>query len=377
MTDTQTQTEIERTRTWHADPERVRVEDAEDGLFAIRMPLASTAEARDGRALGGDIIEGWRQQIEDEPLPLFLDHGFDGLSTHRYGALSKVGYWTDPEVVERNGELELETSAVMADPDELDGDVGAITRCLRWLRTQAELGIPLASSAGWSENTGDRDVPGGYDLMEASIVGIPSDERTTTASADPVAVARAVEVASEDFDAEAFYDELTRTMTDTDDAGEEPADGRDAPDGDPAEWRMTEAKYDRLMQRMDTLEAKNDEELEMLSDIHESDYDGDDDDDNDDDRDEQPDDERDGGDDDGGDDVDDTETETRTVEIDGEAVDAEEALERLRSVADEGPDAGESETRDVGEDDEDEGDEETRESEPGEQNDGPTFSFTE
>lgn len=376
MTDTQTDTQIERTRTWHADPERVRVEDAEDGLFAIRMPLASTAEARDGRALGGDIIEGWRQQIEDEPLPLFLDHGFDGLSTHRYGALSKVGYWTDAEVVERNGELELEASAVMADPDELDGDVGAITRCLRWLRTQAELGIPLASSAGWSENTGDRDVPGGYDLMEASIVGIPSDERTTTSSADPVAVARAVEAASEDFDAEAFYDELTRTMTDTDDAGEEPADDRDAPDGDPAEWRMTEAKYDRLMQRMDTLEAKNDEELEMLREMYDGDgEDNEADEDDDDDRDEQPDDERDGGDDD----VDETErAETRTVEIDGEAVDPEEALERLRSVADDSPDPGESETRNVVEDDEDEaGDEETRESEPDEQNDGPTFSFTE
>lgn len=196
-------------RNHTAEPDRVRVEDDADGLFRLRLPLASTAEARDGRALDTDVVRGWREQIDAEPLPLFLDHGKSGLAEGRYGALGKVGYWTDPELVERDDAVDLEADAVVADPHELDEDIGEIREALAWLRTQAELGMPIATSAGWSEDVGDRDPPGGTDLMEGSIVGIPSDERTTSAAAsDPVAVARAVEEASEGFDARAFLREL-------------------------------------------------------------------------------------------------------------------------------------------------------------------------
>lgn len=371
MTDTD-QT-VEHRRTWTADPEAVRVEDAGEGLFSIRMPLASTAEARDGRALERERIEGWREQIAAEPLPLFLDHGNDGLSRHRYGALSKVGYWTDPELVERDDGVDLEAAAVVADPAELDDDVGGIREALAWLRTQAELGIPIASSAGWSEDTGSRDVPGGYDLMEGSIVGIPSDERTTTASAsaDPVALARAVNAASEEFDGEAFLRELNgnrdESMSDddtpADDAGDETEENREEKD-----------KYDRLAERVDELHEKNDRELEILREMNGDGDDGegeDDEDDADDENADEPDEQS---------EADTDDTAGRSVTIDGEEVDPDEALERLRDAASDAEPA-DSETRNVGDDADTEAEEtetdEQRDDEPDTNDDEtPSFSFS-
>jgi len=56
-------------RTYSADPDRVAVreptdEDDADGLFRIRMPVSSTAEARDGDAFSRDRLEGWVRQID-------------------------------------------------------------------------------------------------------------------------------------------------------------------------------------------------------------------------------------------------------------------------------------------------------------------------
>jgi len=103
-----TDTTVEHRRRHTAEPGDVRVDDDEDGFFRIRMPLASSDEARDGRALERSIIEGWRDQIAAEPLPLFLDHGHSGVAEHRYGALGKVGYWEEPEIVERDSAVDLE-----------------------------------------------------------------------------------------------------------------------------------------------------------------------------------------------------------------------------------------------------------------------------
>ena len=225
-------TTVEHRRRHTAEPGDVRVDDDEGDFFRIRMPLASSDEARDGRALERSIIEGWRDQIAAEPLPLFLDHGHSGVAEHRYGALGKVGYWEEPELVERDGALDLEADAVIADPDAIGEDAGTIREALTWLRTQAELGMPISSSAGWNEDTGDRDVPGGADLMEGSIVGIPSDPRTTTAGADAATVARAAEAASDGFDAATFLRELkgrddSDPVYDVDDAVRWPVDGAD------------------------------------------------------------------------------------------------------------------------------------------------------
>lgn len=383
-----TQETVQHRRTHTADPDRVRVRDDGDGFFRIRMPLASTDEARDGRALERGVVEGWHEQMAAEPLPLFLDHGNDDLSRHRYGALSKVGYWDDPELVERNGEVELEADAVVADPNELDDDVGHIREALAWLRTQAELGLPIASSAGWSEDTGNRDVPGGYDLMEGSIVGIPSDERTTTASADPVALARAVEAASEEFDAETFLRELGAgddqtteddTMTEDTESDEDVADDVEPDtehDDEPDDEREGEKdKYDRLSERVDELHEKNDRELELLREMAgDGDGDGDDDEDDEDDEDDGEREET----ADESDDVEADEAEARSVVIDGETVSADEALDRLREAAESDPDPDDSETRDVGDDSDAEDEaapDESRDDEPDTDTE-PSFSFT-
>lgn len=371
---------VEHRRAWTHSPDRVRVEEAGDGLFSIRMPLASTAEARDGRALERDVIEGWREQIEAEPLPLFLDHGHGDLTQHRYGQLGRIGYWDNPETVERdNGVVDLVADATVVDPDSLDDGAGHYREALSWLRTQAEL-LPMASSAGWSEDTGDRDVPGGYDLMEGSLVGIPSDERTTTASADPMALARAVDAASEGFDTEAFLralnandDIMTDDDTPADDAGDETEENREEKD-----------KYDRLMDRMDEIRDMNERELEMLESMASYDEDDDSEDDDSEDGDEEenadePDEENEA--DDDADGVD--EKSRSTVTIDGEEVDADEALDRLRQAAADDPETDEPKTRDVGEDADSETDgegegaaaDETRDGDADGENE-PTFSFS-
>ena len=195
-------------RTYSADPGRVEVRepidaDDSDGLFRIRMPVSSTREARDGEAFSRDRLEGWVRQIEAGDVGVFLDHGRT-VGESRYSALGKLGYWADPAVEDRDAGAELVADAVLMDPAELNADLGDIRTALETLRAQAEAGVPLASSVGWSEDTGDRDVPGGSDLLEISVVGIPSDPSTTTASTDSVALARAVSAASDGFDPDAF-----------------------------------------------------------------------------------------------------------------------------------------------------------------------------
>lgn len=205
-------------RTYSADPGRIEVRDPADaddgdGLFRIRMPVSSTLEARDGEAFSRDRLEGWVRQIESGDVGVFLDHGRSDVGGSRYSALGKLGYWADPAVEDRDAGAELVADAVLMDPAELDADLGDLRAALETLRAQASAGIPLASSVGWSEETGGRDVPGDSDLLEISIVGIPSDPTTTTASTDSVALARAVSAASEGFDPEAFaetYRAITR-----------------------------------------------------------------------------------------------------------------------------------------------------------------------
>jgi len=218
-------------RTYSADPDRVEVreptdDDDSDGLFRIRMPVSSTREARDGKAFTRDRLRGWVRQIEAGDVGVFLDHGRT-VGESRYSALGKLGYWADPAVEDRDVGAELVADAVLMDPAELDADLGDLRSAVATLRAQAEAGIPLASSVGWSEDTGDRDLPGGSDLLEISVVGIPSDPSTTTASADSVALARAVSAASDGFDPDAFaeaYRAITRE--DVEDATPADVDGR-------------------------------------------------------------------------------------------------------------------------------------------------------
>lgn len=221
--------DVQHRTTHEADPDAVEVRqpesvDDEGDLFRIRMPVTSTAEARDGEAFGRDKVEGFRDQLQATRIPLFLDHGRGGPGETRYSQLRKVGYWDNPELVDRNGATEMDADAVLVDPDTLSEDVGDIRGALAWLRAQAEAGLPISSSVGWSEEVGERDVPGDADLLEISIVGIPSDPRTTTTAAGEPALARAVAAASDGFDVATFVRELAAAD------GERPLGPPDDPD---------------------------------------------------------------------------------------------------------------------------------------------------
>ena len=213
--------------TFQAGGDSIAVREGEgdgDGLFRIRMPVSSTTEARDGEAFDRARLAGFREQIAAGDVGVFLDHGRSGPGDSRYSALSKVGYWDSPDVVDRDAGADLVADAVLLDPAALDGEADALREALATLKAQAEAGVPLASSVGWSEDTGDRDVPGDADLLEISIVGIPSDPRTTTASAETAPLARAVSAAASDFDVATFVRELTAGERNTVEVGGEEID---------------------------------------------------------------------------------------------------------------------------------------------------------
>lgn len=186
-----------RTTTYSPDTGTVTVRDVEtDGEFyRVRVPISSTATARDGQAFSRERLEGFREQIQRRQVPVFIDHGKNDSTGNRYSALGKLGFLDEPELVTREGATELDADLAILDPDDLasDGDVGPVTEALRYVRRQAEAGM-LTTSVGWDEDVGDRDIPGDAELLELSVVGLPADPRAGQASSDvPQAVRSGVE----------------------------------------------------------------------------------------------------------------------------------------------------------------------------------------
>lgn len=186
------------------DPDRIdvreTVNEGDDAFLTVRMPVASTETARDQQAFSRDRLAGWRGQIENRQVPVFVDHGKnDDLGNARYSALGKIGRLAGPDLNDRDdGETDLESDLKIADPDALAeaGDTGDIEAALRYIAQQARLGL-LTASVGWSEEAGDRDVPGdGSEILEASLVGIPSDtaaEQQASATPPTEAATRGLE----------------------------------------------------------------------------------------------------------------------------------------------------------------------------------------
>lgn len=218
MTDTEPDVQYRRKHEASGDAVEVREEvptDAGTGeeWYAIRMPISSTAEARDGEAFTRDRLTGWVRQINEGTIPVFADHGRnDGVADSRYSAFGKLGYYDNADIEERGDVVDLVADMVVLDPAKVHEATGDYREALAILKTQAEAGMPLTASVGWSEDTGDRDVPGGADLLEGSVVGIPSDARADSSqSAEPAPLARAVSAASTDFDVATFLRELAQT----------------------------------------------------------------------------------------------------------------------------------------------------------------------
>lgn len=315
-------------RAYHSpDPDRIEVrdvDDPEDGLMTIRMPISSTAEARDGDAFGRDRLEGWAEQIRDGSVPAFLDHGHNmDVSGSRYSSTGKVGYLADPELEERDdGETDLVVDNVLMDPETLPSATGGLREALARIKSQVERDIPLTSSVGWSDNTGDRDVPGGSDLLENSLVGIPSDP---SASSHEAAVAQARDVLEDhDLDEEAAEelvadfraavmgpderDEHDMSDEETESPGDESGDDRDGQD---------DISAGEFREQMLEMQRSQTETLNTLSDALRAD---DEDEDEDEDEEEESEDE----------DEDDDDDEDRLVTIGDEEMTADEAVDKLR-----------------------------------------------
>jgi len=189
-------------RAYHQpDPTRVTLReevDSEDGVFSVRMPLASTGEVRNegDEPLTEEELRGMAEQVNSRGVGVFLDHGTNmDIGGSRYSAVGKVGEWEDAAVSETDDELLLEADARMMDPETLPAASGSVREALAALKSQVERNIALSSSIGWRD---DESMAGGVDLMEASIVGIPADPRTSQHGV--AAMARAATEARPDAD---------------------------------------------------------------------------------------------------------------------------------------------------------------------------------
>lgn len=152
-----------------------------DETFVVRMPITSTGEVRNrgDEPLTGEEIRGMARQIDERQIGVFPEHGGDSLiADGRYSPFEKLGYWRAAEVETRDeGADLLFAEAVMPEPESLPKSTGHYRSALAILREQVDRGIALSASIGWRD---DSSKPGGVDLLETSIVGIPADPRTAT-----------------------------------------------------------------------------------------------------------------------------------------------------------------------------------------------------
>jgi len=201
--DTETHSPPQR-RTFEADGESVEVrQDEESGVFELRMPIASTGEVRnegDDPLTRGEI-DGMAQQIGDGVVSVFPDHGQTPIGgPNRYSIGEKGGEWEDAEVVSAQAADsdadQLVATARMMDPETLS-DI-PVREYVGSIKELADRDMSVPSSIGWAD---DDAAPGGVDLMEASLVGIPADPRTHTEADTAQVVARAAVDAGADPDA--------------------------------------------------------------------------------------------------------------------------------------------------------------------------------
>jgi hypothetical protein len=189
MTDDTAPTHRSRYRAGDGDVRLALVED--EDVMELEFPIASSGEVRnDGdEPLTTAELKGMARQIERRSIGVFLEHGESDLvdGAFGYSQAGKLGVWTAAEfrseAAADDSDL-LVATARMPDPEELPSQTGPYRTALAIIKEQARVGVPMDASIGWRD---DESFPGGVDLMEASIVGIGADPRTSTAAANPVA----------------------------------------------------------------------------------------------------------------------------------------------------------------------------------------------
>jgi len=184
------------------DSVSVRQPADEDGLMDVRMPIATAGEVRNegDTPLTQRELYGMAEQINNRAIGVFVDHGSNDVGgPTQYGTTGKLGEWVDAEVDTTASPTELVATARMMDPETLPAAARPVREVLAVIKEQVKRGLTLSASIGWQD---DEDAPGGVDLWEVSLVGIPADPRTT--SNDEAVVARSVAQAAESFDMAAF-----------------------------------------------------------------------------------------------------------------------------------------------------------------------------
>lgn len=187
------------TTTPDTDAVTYRAPEGEEGVFEVRMPIATTGTVRNegDEPLTRDALDGMARQIEERSVSVFLDHGDSMLGGRsRYSAVEKLGEWTDPDVRTRDSddESELVATARLMDPETLPNGVSSIREAVGAIKEQVKRGFSVSASIGWRE---DESYPGGNDLMEASIVGIGADPRTTSQASTAVVARAAVDAGAD------------------------------------------------------------------------------------------------------------------------------------------------------------------------------------
>ena len=164
-------------KRFRADPDNVEVREPDDegDRTQIRMPVSSTAQDRDGDQFSEEGLEDLRRQINDEKIPMFLDHGRGSRGSY-YGALGMVGRWDSAEI-EQEGDTK--TLYALGTPTTANPDAEEMVALI-------EDDMPVGSSVGFRILDYDGDRQDGYefhstDLLEISNVGIPSNPETVNA----------------------------------------------------------------------------------------------------------------------------------------------------------------------------------------------------
>lgn len=295
-------------------------DDDEEGEARLRMPVSSNVEDRDGDVFSAEGLSDLAAQLnsEGERIPMFLNHGRGGESTTMYGISDMVGHW-DSADLETDGDTQL----LYAEGTLYDDHPGAEAA-----RTLLERDAPLGASIGFRPLEEEGDWEDGYtfhetDLLEISLVGIPSNPETVNAADPTAALAKAVGEASTDFDVDAFVEQFRDAVDRTE--GREARDsvtdddtdtGEDAGTTDDGEKDGIEAEEFRSQM----LEMQK-TQTELLGTLAEAQKADDEDEDDDEEEDDDEDDEK------------DTESDVeKTVVVDGEEKSVDEAMTEYRSL---------------------------------------------
>lgn len=234
-----------RTRKHYRTKGRAEIrapDDDDEETPRIRMPVSSTAEDRDGDEFTDDGLADLARQLnaESERTPMFLDHGMSGESASRYGLRDMAGYWDSAEIVEEDG----------VDVLYAEGALNPANEAAEWLTDYLDAEMPIGASVGFRALDADGDREQGFefnatDLLEISMVGIPSNPETVNAAPTP-ALAKAVDAASDGFDADTFVREFQAALADgpaTDSATETETDTKGRADS--ARDSVTETDDDK------------------------------------------------------------------------------------------------------------------------------------